>query len=298
MVSGKKIRVGQLVLGIVLGAYAVFCLMPVLLAIIASFTSQMYIEKEGVSFFPAEWSLAAYKTVGKFGSQLIYSYATTIWITIAGTAWGLAIMSMFAYTLARPNFPVRGALAVMMLITMLFSGGRAAGYIVNTQWYHLRDSLWVLILPGISTMYVIIFRTYIQHSIPGSLIESAKIDGAGEFRIYAQIILPCMIPTLASVGFMLAVGQWNAWENAYLYITTSWKKPLQQLMMQIEKNIDYMLANQSQMPAEAVAEFKANTPKDATRFAILVTVSGPILIAYPFFQKYFISGLTVGAVKG
>lgn len=298
MAKAKKIRVGQIVLGCVLGAYALFCLLPVLLSIIASFTEQTYIEKYGVTFFPKAWSLKAYETVGEFGSQLIYSYGITIWITIAGTAWGLAIMSMFAYTLARPIFPVRGALSVMMLITMLFSGGQAAGYIVNTQWYHLKDSLWVLILPGISTMYVIIFRTYIQTSIPASLLESAKIDGAGEFTIFSRIVLPCMIPSLASVGFMLAVGQWNAWSNARMYITTWWKKPLQLLMMNIETNIQYMIANMSTMPAEAYAEFKKNTPQDATRFAILVVVTGPILVAYPFFQKYFISGLTVGAVKG
>lgn len=294
----KRFSVAQLILGLLLGCWALFCLLPVILSVIASFTSQSYIETMGVSFLPGEWSLKAYETVGQFGTQLIYSYCVTIGITIVGTFWGIMIMSMFAYTLARPNFPIRGALSVMMLITMLFSGGQAAGYIVNTQWYHLKDSLFVLILPGISTMYIIIFRTYIQHSIPGSLIESAKIDGAGEFRIYSQIILPCMIPTLASVGFMLAVSYWNAWMTARLYINTSWKKPLQLLMMNIESNINYMLANASQMSAEEYNAFAANTPTDATRFAILVVVSGPILIAYPAFQKYFIQGLTVGAVKG
>ncbi len=294
----KRIRIGQIILGMILAGYTLFCLLPVILAIIASFTAQIYIETKGVSFFPEEWSLKAYETVGKYGSQLIYSYGITIWITIAGTFWSLAIMSMFAYTLARPNFPIRGFLSIMMLITMLFHGGRAASYIINTQWYHLRDSLWVLILPGISTMHVIIFRTYIQHSIPSSLIESAKIDGAGEFRIYRQIVLPCMIPSLASVGFMLAVGHWNAWEGARLYIETYWKKPLQLLMMNIESNINYMLANANQMSADEFNYFKENTPSDSTRFAILMVVSGPILIAYPFFQKYFISGLTVGAVKG
>ena len=294
----KKIHTGQVVLGIVLGAYALFCLLPVLLSIIASFTDQVYIEKYGVTFFPTQWSLKAYETVGKFGSQLIYSYGITIWITIAGTIWGLAIMSMFAYTLARPIFPIRGALSIMMLITMLFSGGQAAGYIVNTQWYHLKDSLWVLILPGISTMYVIIFRTYIQTSIPGSLIESAKIDGAGEFTIFTRIVLPCMIPTLASVGFMLAVGHWNEWQTSFIYISSPEKTTLQLLLVRIQDNIEFLLEQAAKDPTLNYTELSRDLPDKSARMAIMLVVEGPVFILFPFFQKYFIKGLTVGSVKG
>ena len=294
----SKFRVGQLILGIVLTLFAVICFVPMLLGVIASFTSQEYISTYGYSFFPNAWSLKGYEYVMDYGIQLIRSYLVTIWITVAGTAWSLAIMSMFAYTLARDCFQLRRAFSVMMLITMLFTGGRAAGYIINSQVYNLQDSLWVLILPGVSTMYVIIFRTYIQHSIPGSLIESAKIDGAGEFRIFVQIILPCMIPTLASVGYMIAVNQWNAWENALLYITSPWKTPLQLLLIRIEKNIQYLLDNAGQMSAAEYYEMVNSLPKDSTRFAIMVVCSGPILIAYPFFQKYFIQGITMGSVKG
>lgn len=294
----KKFRIGQLILGIILVLFAFICIVPMYLGVMASFTAQEYINVHGYSFFPSQLSLAGYEYVLDYGIQLVRSYIVTIWITVAGTVWSLAIMSMFAYTLARDSFQLRKVFSIMLLITMLFSGGRAAGYIITTQIYHLKDSLWVLILPGVSTMYVIIFRTYIQNSIPGSLIESAKIDGAGEFRTFVQIILPCMIPTLASVGYMTAVGHWNAWEGAMLYIESAWKTPLQLLLMRIEKNIQYLLDNAGQMSAQEYFEMVNSLPKDATRFAIMVVCSGPILIAYPFFQKYFIQGITMGSVKG
>lgn len=296
--KNTKKRWGQRILGIVLGVYALCCLLPLILIVIVSFTDDKYLAKTGFSFFPEKWSLAGWKYVLDFGDQLWVSYGVTIFITVAGTVLGLAVMSMFAYALSRRCFMLRNALSIMMLITMLFSGGTLSEYIVNTRYYGMKDNLLVLILPtAISTMYVIILRTYIQTSIPEALIDSAKIDGAGEFRTYLEIILPVMKPSLASVGFMQAINLWNGWQGAYMYISSASKTPLQLLLIRIEKSIEYLLQNDGTGP-EVYVDAIADLPQQSGRMAILLTALGPILIAYPFFQKYFIKGMTVGAVKG
>ncbi len=294
----KKAGVGQWVLGILLGVYALACLLPVVLVVIVSFSSDASISAKGFSFFPVEWSLKAWQYVGSFGNQLLMSYGVTILVTVGGTLFGLAVMSMFAYTLSRKCFALRKYLSVFMLITMLFSGGQLSSYIINTSMFHLRDTIASLILPGIATMYVIILRTYIQTNVPDSLIESATIDGASEFRTYLQIVLPVMVPALASVGFMLAVGYWNDWQRAFLYITSPSKTPLQLLLIRIEKTVDFLLQNANEMSPEEYAELSANLPRETGRMAILLVALGPIMVAYPFFQKYFVKGLTVGSVKG
>lgn len=294
----KKAGVGQWVLGILLGLYALACLLPVVLVVIVSFSSDASISAKGFSFFPTEWSLKAWQYVGSFGNQLITSYGVTILVTVGGTLFGLAVMSLFAYTLSRKCFELRKYLSIMMLITMLFSGGQLSSYIINTSMFHLRDTIASLILPGFSTMYVIILRTYIQTNVPDSLIESATIDGASEFRTYLQIVLPVMVPALASVGFMLAVGYWNDWQRAFLYISSPNKTPLQLLLIRIEKTVDFLLQNANDMSPQEYAELSANLPKETGRMAILLVALGPIMVAYPFFQKYFVKGLTVGSVKG
>lgn len=293
----KRVSSGQYVLTAIMGIYAAICLLPVILVIIVSFSSDASIKTKGFSFFPIELSLNAWKYVFSFGRQLAVSYGVTIFITLVGTAFGLLVMSMFAYTLSRSCFKLRKQLTVLMLFTMLFSGGQLATYMVETTMYGLKDSLLALILPGITCMNIIIMRTYIRGTITESLIESAKIDGAGEFRIFWQIVFPLMKPTLAAIGFRLAVDRWNDWQKAYLYITSPNKTPLQLLLVRVEKNIDYVLNNAGEMTAAEYAEAVSKMPQESARMAILLAVLGPIMIAYPFFQKYFVSGLTVGAVK-
>lgn len=294
----KRNSPGQLVLTAVMGAYGILCLLPMLLIFIVSFSSDHSIETKGFSFFPSEWSLSAWDYVANYGKQLAVSYGVTIWVTVSSTVLGLVVMSMFAYVLSRKTFRLRKFLSIYMLVTMLFSGGQLSTYIIETSVYHLKDSLWALILPGITTMNIIILRTYIQSNVPDALIESAKIDGAGEFRTFWQIVFPMMTPSLASVGFMTAVGHWNEWQKAYLYITSASKTPLQLLLVRIEKNISYLLENQGEIPVSEYMDAVNNLPKESGRMAILLTAIGPIMIAYPFFQKYFVKGLTVGSVKG
>lgn len=294
----EKKGLGQYVLGFFLLLYTLFCALPVLLVFIAAFTDEKAITQNGFSFFPEKWSLNGVNAVLRYGKQLLTSYGITIFITVAGTALGLLIMSMFAYSISRRDFRLSKFLSIYLLIPMLFNGGQLSGYIIFTSYYGLKDSLWLLILPlCVTTMNVIILRTYIANSIPNELMEAAKIDGAGEYRTFFQITLPLLKPSLAAVGFMMATAYWNDWQNALLYITTDAKKPLQLLLVNIQKSIEFLL-NNSNVPASARAAMGGNIPQYSSTMATVLVVIGPIMVAYPFFQKYFVKGLTVGSVKG
>ena len=294
----EKKTVGQFILGLILLLFTVFCAAPVLLVFIAAFTDEKYITQNGFTFFPKAMSMAGMNSVLRYGTQLARSYGVTILVTVFGTALGLLVMSMFAYSISRKDFRLSRFLSVYLLIPMLFNGGQLSGYIVFTSYYHLKDSLWLLILPlCVSTMNVIILRTYIVNSIPSELMESAKIDGAGEYRTFFQITLPLMKPSLAAVGFMMATAYWNDWQNALLYITSDKKKPLQLLLINIQKSIEFLL-NNNNVPAAARAAMGGTIPQYSATMATVIVVIGPIMVVYPFFQKYFIKGLTVGSVKG
>ncbi|MCR5507818.1 MAG: carbohydrate ABC transporter permease [Lachnospiraceae bacterium] len=293
-----KVNVGQCILLFFLLLYTLFAFLPVVLTFVAAFTDEKYISQHGFTFFPEKWSMAGVNAVLRYGKRLLTSYGVTIFVTIVGTLAGLLIMSMFAYSISRRDFRLSKFLSIYLLIPMLFNGGQLSGYIVFTTYYHLKDSLLLLILPlMVTTMNVIILRTYIANSIPAELMEAAKIDGAGEYRTFFQITLPLMKPSLAAVGFMMATAYWNDWQNALLYIKTDTKKPLQLLLINIQKSIEFLL-NNSNVPASARAAMGGTIPQYSATMATVIIVIGPIMVAYPFFQKYFVKGLTVGSVKG
>lgn len=294
----KKLGIGQIVLLIILGIYTLFCLLPIVLVVIVAFSSGDSINQNGFSFFPSEFSLEGFEYVFRFGDQLFVSYGVTIFITVAGTFLGLLFMSLYAYAISRKDFRIRKFFAVFMIIPMLFNGGQMANYVIFTQVYHLKDSLLLLILPlCVTTMNVIILRTYVATSVPEELMDSARIDGAGEYRTFFQIVLPLMKPALAAVGFMMATTYWNDWQNALLYIDSNSKKPLQLLLVSIQKSIEFLL-NTKDISSSALAAIQGNIPQYSCIMATVILVVGPILVVYPFFQKYFIKGLTVGSVKG
>ena len=300
MSSGRREKKGlaQYILWFCLFLYTLFCGLPVILAFIGAFTDEMYINQHGFSFFPEKWSMNGMNSVLRYGKQLATSYGVTIFITVAGTALGLLIMSMYAYAISRPNFRLSKFLSVYLIIPMLFQGGTLSAYIIFTGIYHLKDNLLLLILPlTVTTMNVIILRTYIANSIPMELMEAAKIDGAGDYRTFFQITLPLMKPSLAAVGFMMATAYWNDWQNALLYIDSNNKKPLQLLLVNIQKSIEFLLSSVN-VPAAVKAAMGGNIPQYSSTMATVLVVIGPIMVAYPFFQKYFIKGLTVGSVKG
>ena len=296
--SRDRIGLGQIILALILILLTVFFAAPVLLVFIAAFTDEVYINQHGFSFLPEVWSMNGINSVLRYGQQLLQSYGITILVTVAGTFFGLLIMSMYAYSMSRRDFRLSKFLSIFLLIPMLFNGGQLSGYIVFTSWYGLKDNLLLLILPlCVTTMNVIILRTYIANSIPYELMEAATIDGAGDYRTFFQITLPLMKPALAAVGFMLATAYWNDWQNALLYIDSASKQPLQLLLIKIQKSIEFLL-NNNNVPATARAAMGGAIPQYSSTMATVVVVIGPIMIVYPFFQKYFVKGLTVGSVKG
>ncbi len=297
-IAERQKGLGQYILLLCVILFTIFCFAPVVLVFISAFADETWITQHGFSFLPGKWSMAGMDSVLRYGSQVLKSYAVTIFVTVAGTFLGLLIMSMYAYSISRKEFKLAPFLSVFLLIPMLFNGGQLSGYIVFTSWYGLKDSLLLLILPlCVTTMNVIILRTYIANSIPGELMEAAKIDGAGDYRTFFQITLPLMKPSLAAVGFMMATAYWNDWQNALLYITSNEKKPLQLLLINIQKSIEFLL-NNNNVPAAARAAMGGTIPQYSSTMATVVIVIAPIMVIYPFFQKYFVKGLTVGSVKG
>ena len=295
-----KVTTGQIALAAVIFVVTVACFLPVLLVLIVSFSSEASINAKGFSFFPTGWSTGAYRYVFTFSGQLIQSYKITIFETVVGTLLTLLLTSMFAFALSRKEFMLRGPLAVYLLITMLFSGGTLGSYMVNSNIYHLRNNLLILVVPGaVSTMNTIVMRTFITSNVSDSLIDAARIDGAGDVYTFFIIVMPIMVPVLAAIGFMTAVGHWNEWQTSLLYIDDADLATLQLMLMRVEKNIEFLkmregMGNLSEYELEQLR----NIPSQASRMALLFCTLGPILVIYPFFQRFFIRGMTIGAVKG
>lgn len=284
------------VLNILMFCMALACVLPVILVFIVSISSEQSIFQNGYSFFPTELSLEAYRFFFKLGDQIIRSYGITIFVTIIGTVFSLVITTMFAYVLSRSDYKYGKVLTFIMLFTMLFNGGLVPSYMVNTQVLNLGNSVWALILPmSLNAFYVIVLRTFFK-SIPMEIIEAAKIDGSGEFSTFVKIVLPLSKPGIATIGLFTMIAYWNDWFLGMLYMMDQEKYPIQTLLWSMQNSLEFM--KQSSVNALEYAEMAQNAPTDSGRMALTVLVVAPILLAYPFFQKYFVKGLTVGGVKG
>jgi putative aldouronate transport system permease protein len=251
----------------------------------------------GYSFFPKELSLESYAYLWQSKAYIGRAFLNSVGITVVGTVIGLCLTSTLGYVLSRPNYYMKGLYTWMLIIPMLFSGGLVASYMVNTQIYHLKNTYWAMILPGAcSTFYVIVMRTFFQTTVPDSIIESGKIDGASQLRIFTQLVLPISLPVIATIGLFLTFNYWNAWYSAMLYIDSNHRDlyPLQYVLISIEKNISFMARNEDYFREESMR----NLPSETMRMAIVMVVVIPIACSYPFFQRYFVGGLTIGAVKG
>ncbi|HIR46905.1 MAG TPA: carbohydrate ABC transporter permease [Candidatus Caccousia avicola] len=300
--SGDDLAVNRIstktnvILNVVFLFWALVCVLPLILVVIVSFSSEQSIFQNGYTFFPSEWSLDAYNFFFKLGDQLVRSYGITMFVTVVGTLFSLAITAMFAYVLSRNDYAYNRVFTFLMLFTMLFNGGIVATYMVNTQLLKLGDSVGALIFPmSLNAFYVIVLRTFYK-GIPMEIIEAARIDGAGEFRTFFSIVLPLSKPGLATIGMFTTIAYWNDWFLGMLYIVDQKKYPVQTLLWSMQNSLEFM--KQSSANALEYAEMAANAPTDSGRMALTVLVVLPILLAYPFFQKYFVKGLTVGGVKG
>ena len=275
---------------------AAVCVLPVIFVIIISFTSEQAIGTYGYSFFPKEWSITSYQYVWGMRSIVGRAFINSIGITIFGTCLGVVLTATMGYTLSRKNYKFRAFYTWFIFIPMLFRGGTLASYVVNTQVMHLKDTYWALILPiCCSTFNIIIMRTFFTTTVPDEMIESGKIDGASQLRIFVQLVLPICLPAIATIALFLTFAYWNEWYLANIYISTSRTDlfPLQFVLVNIENKIQFLINNAGYMSADS-----QDLPSETMRMAIVVIAVVPIMFSYPFFQKYYISGLTVGAVKG
>ncbi|EEH96684.1 carbohydrate ABC transporter permease [Clostridium tertium] len=287
----------NMILNVLFGILAALCIVPFLFVLIISLTSESSLQANGYRFWPEEWSLEAYKYIFESGSNIIRAYGVTIVVTITGTILGLIIMTTYAYALSRKNFAYRKFFTKLIFIPMLFSGGMVSSYLVVTRFLGLKNNILALILPiCVSSFHIIILRTFFKTTVPDAIIESAKIDGASEFLLFLRIVLPISLPAIATIALFLTLGFWNDWFNAMLYIDKNSLIPLQYLLIKLETSIEF-LVNNSQSIGLNATEAVSKMPKETVKMAIVVITTLPIIFAYPFFQKYFVSGLTVGAVK-
>ncbi|BFH10748.1 carbohydrate ABC transporter permease [Paenibacillus melissococcoides] len=288
----------NLIFNLIAGLFAFLCVYPFLFVIVISLTNEEALARNGYSIFPEKWSFSAYEYIFKAGDQLLRSYGVTILITVVGTLISLAVICLYAYAISRKNFQYRGFFSFIAFFTMLFNGGLVPTYMVLTQVLHLKDTIWALILPLImNAFYVLIMRTFYNTTVPDAIIESAKIDGAGELRAFITIVLPISLPGIATIGLFATLGFWNDWFNALLYIDNPALVPLQSMLMRIENSMQFLLNNAQLNASGQTLELMRTLPQESTRMALVVLATLPIACAYPFFQRYFVQGLTIGAVK-
>lgn len=293
-------KVTQTIAYLVCGIAALCALLPFILLGIASFTDNTWATANGYSFFPGKWSLEAYRYIGVQWKQLGRAYFMTLEVTAIGTFASVFISTLFAYAISEQDIPGMKIVSFLLIFTMLFSGGIVATYYSYVRIFRIKNTLWALIVPNLlmNAFNVILVRNYFTHSIPGSLKEAARIDGASEFRIFAQIMLPLSLPIVATISLMTAIAYWNDWVNGMYYLTERGGGHLytiQIILNTINENIQILMQNASSAAQMGINLSKL--PSTTIRMAIAAIGILPILIMYPFFQKYFVKGITLGGVK-
>ncbi len=281
----------------ILISFAFVSIIPFLFVIMISVSSKQSIAKWGYQFIPKEFSLDAYLFLWNEKDMILRAFGISLFVTILGTVIGLILTTAMGYVLSRTEFKLKGFLTWVVFIPMIFNGGMVASYIVNINLLHLKDTIWALILPlAVSSYHVVICKTFFKTSIPDSIVEAAKIDGANQFNIYTRIILPVSKPLLSTISLFLSFGYWNDWFQSSLYINNNRLMSLQAILNNIQKNVEFLANNPS--AGLSIQEYKTMMPTESARMAIAVLIVVPIACAYPFFQRYLVSGLTIGSVKG
>lgn len=282
---------------IVLIALSAASLLPFLLLIMSSISSETSIIQHGYSLFPQEFSSKAYVYLLDHWEELGRAYGITVFITVIGTIASLAITSMLAYPISRQDLPWKKFWAFFVFFTLLFNGGLVPTYLIYTQVLHVKNTIWALLIPGLlmNGFNVLLVRTFFMTSIPPALIEAAKIDGAGEIKTFYKIVLPLSVPIMATIGLFEAILYWNDWFNGLTYVTNPKLFSIQNILNRLIQDVQFLSSN-SDMGSGAGAKV-AELPSTSVKMAIAVVGVLPILVAYPFFQKYFIKGITIGSVK-
>ena len=286
----------NIVFNIIFLVLAVMCVIPLLFVFSISITEEEALRTNGYQLIPSVFSGSAYKFLWNERGMILRAAFMSILVTIVGTLIAIALDTSMGYVVSRRNFRLKKLYTWLIFIPMVFNGGMLASYVVVNNILGLSNTIWALILPlACSSFSVTICRTFFRTTVPDSIIESAKIDGAGQFRIWSQIVLPISKPVMATIGMFAAFGYWNDWFQASLYIQDTKKQTLQSLLNNMQKNIEYIANNP--YGGLSLQQYKLSMPTESVRMAIAIVIIVPIACTYPFFQKYFISGLTIGSVK-
>ena len=293
----KEIRF-QLLCHIIMGIAAVVTILPLILLFISSITANKDITLYGYSFVPKHLSMEAYSYIWNERMQIFRAYFITVFVTAVGTGVGLSISVLYAYALSKPYFPGKKFFSFFILFTMLFNGGLVPSYIMYTRYLHMKNTILALIIPGLlmNAFNVILIRSYFQNNVPLSLVEAAQIDGASEFQVVLKVVLPMSKPIIATIGLFIGVAYWNDWQNGLYYVTDEKIYSIQQILNNMLKNIEYLSKNATSVAKST--SLAGTLPAATVRMAIAVIGMLPILVIYPFVQKYFVKGISLGAVKG
>ncbi len=286
----------NIVFNIIFLMLGLMCIFPLLFVFSISITSEEALRMGGYQIIPQEFSAAAYQFLWNERGMIFRAAFMSIFVTILGTIITVALTTSMGYVVSRNNFKLKKLYTWIIFIPMVFNGGMLSSYVVTNNILGLRNTIWALILPlACSSFSVTICRTFFRTTVPDSIVESAKIDGAGQFRIWSQIVLPISKPVMATIGMFAAFGYWNDWFQASLYIDDKKLQTLQSMLNNIRESIEYLANNP--YGDISMQEYKASMPTESVRMAIAIIIIVPIACTYPFFQRFFISGLTIGSVK-
>lgn len=275
--------------------YSAMCVIPLLMVLSVSLTGEKSLLTDGYNLIPKDFSLAGYQFVLFGSTSIMNAYKVTVIVTVVGTILHLLITSMMSYAISRNEVKYKNQVAFLVFFTILFNGGLAPYYILITRYLHLKDTMFVLIaVLLVSPVHVLIMRNFFK-ALPNSIIESARMDGSGEFNTFFRIVLPLSTPVLATIGLFISIAYWNDWFASALFIENNKLYSLQYLLKSLLTNIQYLLSNDS--ASRSIELSMSNLPSESARMAACILSIGPIIIMYPFLQRYFVKGLTLGAVK-
>ena len=283
---------------VVLLILAIVCILPIILIIVASFTDETTLLANGYRFFPQKYGLEAYVYLLKQSVMMLRAYKISILVTVIGTLASLVLSTTFAYPLSRKDFKYRNIFSFLVFFTMLFSGGIVPSYMMWTKFFHIKDTIWALIIPSylMNAFNILLIRNYYSNNIPDALVEAARIDGASEFLTFRRVIVPLSVPVIATVGLFTGLAYWNDWINGLYYINDPGLYSIQNLLIRLMNNIQYL--NSGAAAGIVSGGTTGALPSTSVRMAIAVVGVIPVVAAYPFLQKYLIRGTVIGAVKG
>ena len=290
-------RLQQTLMHIFMILLVLCCVLPFLLMVMASFTDEQTLIRNGYSFFPEKFSLETYQYIMRSASTIFRGYFMTILVTVIGTFCNITMTVLFAYPLSRKDLPYRNVLSFILFFTMLFNGGLVPTYMMYANTFHIKNTIWALLIPNLmmNAFYVIMMRSFFTASIPDSLIEAAKLDGASEMKILTKVILPLSKPMLVTLVLMVGMTYWNDWMNGMYYVTDNNLNTIQMILNNMIQNVEFLSRSASVLGADAA---NIKLPTVGIRMGIAVIAVLPIMVIYPFLQKYFVKGIVVGGVKG